>query len=208
MMFPVPYVPLENYRGGRGFGADRSAVAALLKIPGGKLKHGAVDLIVPPKTPVLAMEDGVVIRGPYGFFLEVSAIEIRHRRFIARYCEIDPHTEVKNGDPVKEGQVIGYIGNQPGADMLHLELFSGAASGDLSLNSKNPKNAPYYRRSDMMDPTPVLDGLRFSVAQHVFRPMKLVKDDKGRKFVNFPPSVIAANIFGNIARTLRDTIPI
>ena len=52
MMFPVPYIPSENYLGGRGFGADRSAVAALLKIPGGQLKHGAVDLIVPPKTPV------------------------------------------------------------------------------------------------------------------------------------------------------------
>lgn len=104
--------------------------------------------------------------------------------------------------------MIGYVGNQPGADMLHLELFSGAASGDLTLSSKNPKNAPYYRRSDLMDPTPVLDALRFSVAQQAFRPMKLVKDDQGRKFVNFPPGVIAANILGNIAKTLRDTIPI
>ena len=70
MIFPVPYIPGENYRGGRGFGADRSAVAALLKIPGGKLKHGAVDLIVPPMTPVLAMADGIVVRGPYPFFLK------------------------------------------------------------------------------------------------------------------------------------------
>ena len=142
MIFPVPYIPSENYRGGRGFGADRSAVAALLKIPGGKLKHGAVDLIVPPKTPVLAMEDGVVIRGPYGFFLNVSAIEIQHASFVARYCEINPVTEVSGRQLVKEGQVIGYVGDQPGADMLHLELFSGSETGDLSLSSKNPKNAP------------------------------------------------------------------
>lgn len=207
MIFPVPFIPVENYRGGRGFGADRSKVAELLKIPGGRLKHGAVDLIVPPKTPVLAMEDGVVIQRPYNFFLNVSAIEIQHSRFIARYCEIDPNTEVRSG-PVKEGQVIGYVGNQPGADMLHLELFSGAASGKLSLDKMNQKNAPYYRRSDMMDPTPVLDGLRFTVAQHAFRPMKLVKDSEGRKFVGFPAHVIAANIFGNLARTLRNTLPI
>lgn len=68
MIFPVPYIPNENYRGSRGFGADRSKVAALLAIPGGKLKHGAVDLVVPPKTPVLAMEDGVVLSGPRKFF--------------------------------------------------------------------------------------------------------------------------------------------
>jgi len=207
MMFPVPYIPSENYLGGRGFGADRSAVAALLKIPGGQLKHGAVDLIVPPQTPVLAMEDGVVTKGPYGFFLNVSAIEIKHTSFIARYCEIHPTTEVRAGEPVKEGQVIGYVGNQPGADMLHLELFSGTATGGLTLDSKNTKNAPYYRRKDMIDPTPILDRLRFTVAQRAFRPLKYVKDADGKIFVAFPPEVIAANVLGNLARSLRNTVP-
>ena len=41
MIFPVPFIPKQDYRGGRGFGADRSKVALLLKIPGEKLKHGA-----------------------------------------------------------------------------------------------------------------------------------------------------------------------
>ncbi len=123
VIFPVPYIPNENYRGGRGFGADRTAVAKLLKIPGGKLKHGAVDLIVPPKTPVLAMEDGVMLKGPYNFFLNVYAIEGQHSRFIARYCEISEIGAVRAGALVTEGQVIAYVGNQPGADMLHLELF-------------------------------------------------------------------------------------
>lgn len=193
MIFPVPYIPSENYRGGRGFGADRSAVAALLKIPGGQLKHGAVDLIVPPKTPVLAMAEGMVVRGPYPFFLNVYAIELQHTQFLARYCEIHPNTEVRNGHPVKEGQVIAYVGNQPGADMLHLELFSGAGSGDLSLNRADRRNAPYYRRSDLMDPTAVLDGIRFTVAQRAF-PMKYITDDAGRKFIDFPPAVVPAKI--------------
>ena len=207
MIFPVPYIPSENYRGGRGFGADRSAVAALLKIPGGKLKHGAVDLIVPPKTPVLAMADGTVVQGPYLFFLNVYAIEVQHAQFLARYCEIHPNTEVKASQQVKEGQVIAYVGDQPGADMLHLELFSGGATGDLSLDRTDRRNAPYYRRSDLMDPTPVLDRIRFTVAQRVFRPMKLVTDPQGRKFVNFPPSVVATNIVGTLAQSLGNLKP-
>lgn len=186
MIFPVPYIPNENYRGSRGFGADRSKVAALLAIPGGKLKHGAVDLVVPPKTPVLAMEDGVVLSGPRKFFLNVYAIEVQHSRFIARYCEISEVGAVRIGAMVKEGQVIAYVGDQPGADMLHLELFSGMETGSLSLSSKDTNNAPYYRRKDLMDPTSVLDQLRGTVARAPFRRMSYRVEADGRKYVNFP----------------------
>jgi hypothetical protein len=36
-------------------------------------------------------------------------------------------------------------------------MYSGRASGNLSTNPKDPKNGPYYRRSDLIDPTPYLD---------------------------------------------------
>jgi|GEM_PF-6548965 len=182
MIFPVPFKPDYDWRGGRGFGADRSAVAALLKIPGGKLRHGACDLIVPNGTPVLAMEDGIVIRSGYAFFLGTWAIEVQHSQFIARYCEITSNVNVRVGQRVVEGQVIATVGNQPGADMLHLELFSGHATGNLSTDKNNPRNAPYYRRSDLMDPTPVLDGLVNTISGRK-APYYYHTDEEGRKFL-------------------------
>ncbi len=182
MIFPVPFKPDYDWRGGRGFGADRSAVAALLKIPGGVLKHGACDLIVPFGTPVLAMGDGMVLRSGYAFFLNTWAIEVQHSQFIARYCEITSNVNVKVGQRVLEGQVIATVGNQPGADMLHLELFSGQATGDLSTDKNSKRNAPYYRRSDLMDPTPVLDSLVPTISGRK-APYYYDTDEEGRKFL-------------------------
>ncbi len=163
MHFPLPYIPQKSYRGGRGFGADRTGVAKKLgTCPGDVLKHGACDLMAPPGTPVLAIDDGVVLCNPYRFYDKTYAIEIQHTNFIARYCEIRRQTEVGLQSTVKAGQVIGYVGNQPGADMLHLELFSGARTGPLT-TAKTVANQPFYRRKDMMDPTPVLDSLRHTV---------------------------------------------
>jgi murein DD-endopeptidase MepM/ murein hydrolase activator NlpD len=146
MKFPLPFVPTQSYKGGNGFGASREKVRA-------GLKHAANDLRAKPGTPVLAMDTGVVLRGPYEFFRGTHAIEVQHSQFIARYCEIAPKTEVKVGDCVKEGQVIAYVGNQPGNDMLHIEFFAGTAQGDLT----NKRNPPYDRRKDVFDGVKHLD---------------------------------------------------
>lgn len=145
MQFPLRFVPKIGYRGGRGFGASRNRIRK-------GLKHGACDLIAKPGTPVLAVDDGVVIKGPYKFFRGTYAIEVRHPRFIARYCEIALKGATRSGKHVKAGDVIAYVGNQPGYDMLHFEMFSGTARGRLST-----KTLPYYRRKDLIDPTPYLD---------------------------------------------------
>lgn len=182
MYFPLPYLPKHNYRGGRGFGADRSAVAKKLGIPGNVLRHGAVDLIAPPGTPVLAMDDGEVLCNPYKFFFDTYAIEVQHTNFIARYCEIARQTEVRKHDIVKAGQVIGYVGNQPGGDMLHLELFSGSKTGPLT-TPRTKANQPYYRRADLIDPTPVLDGLVGGVKCNLSTGFKVQTGPDGRKTV-------------------------
>jgi len=93
-MFPIPFVPELDYRGPRGWNADRTAVAKKLNVPGGVLKHAACDLIAPPGTPVLAVADGFVRDAPYPFYpkegpLITYAFSIQHKGFIARYCEID-----------------------------------------------------------------------------------------------------------------------
>jgi murein DD-endopeptidase MepM/ murein hydrolase activator NlpD len=168
-MFPIPYVPALDYRGPRGWNADRSGVAKQLNVPGGVLKHAACDLIAPPGTPVLAVADGFVRDAPYPFYPTEGpqityAFSIQHRGFVARYCEIARKVEVKVGDFVLEGQVIAYVGDQPGHDMLHLELF--------------------FRRSDVMDPTPYLDLWRHSAVwpkstKYKFKP----RDAEGRLFL-------------------------
>jgi hypothetical protein len=61
MKFPLPYVPTTTYKDGNGFGGNRDKVRK-------GLKHAANDLAAPPGTPVLAMDDGVVISKPYRFF--------------------------------------------------------------------------------------------------------------------------------------------
>jgi murein DD-endopeptidase MepM/ murein hydrolase activator NlpD len=185
-MFPIPFVPALDYRGSRGWNADRSAVAKQLNIPGGVLKHAACDLIAPPGTPVLAVANGFVREVPYAFYpkegpLITYAFSVQHRGFVARYCEIDREVEVKPGDYVLEGQVIAYVGNQPGYDMLHLELYEGTEFGQLSTPNAN---APFFRRKDVMDPTRFLDQWKHTAvwkktAKWKYKP----RDADGRLFL-------------------------
>jgi murein DD-endopeptidase MepM/ murein hydrolase activator NlpD len=193
-MFPIPYIPTLDYRGPRGWNADRTAVAKQLNIPGGVLKHAACDLIAPPGTPVLAVGTGFVREAPAPFYPTTGpqityAFSIQHKGFIARYCEIDRKIEVKVGDYVEAGQVIAYVGDQPGSpgyDMLHLELYDGTAFGDLS-TPKLLSNAPFFRRRDVMDPTPYLDQWRHTAvwsrsAKYAYEP----RDADGRLFLRNP----------------------
>jgi murein DD-endopeptidase MepM/ murein hydrolase activator NlpD len=193
-MFPVPFIPALDYRGPRGWNADRTAVAKQLKIPGGVLKHAACDLIAPPGIPILAVANGFVREAPYPFYPTEGpqityAFSIQHQGFVARYCEIDRKVEVKVGDYVLEGQVIAYIGDQPGSpgyDMLHLELYDGTEFGDLS-TPRILANAPFFRRKDVIDPTPYLDRWRPSAVWKQTSKWKYKpRDAAGRLFLEVP----------------------
>ncbi len=191
MIFPLPFVPAQSYRGGLGWNADRSKVAKAAnekagyeKIPGGILRHAAVDLMAPFGTPVLAMDEGEVLGQPYFFFDNTWAIEIAHPKFLARYCEINRVAEVKKGDLVKPGQVIGYVGDQSywAGDMLHLELYSGKTGGNLTTDY-SAKNAPFYRRKDVFDPTATLDSIRGTAIRDLRDKYNYEEDADKRKFL-------------------------
>jgi murein DD-endopeptidase MepM/ murein hydrolase activator NlpD len=178
MRFPLPYVPTTSYKGANGFDGNRDNVRA-------GLRHAANDLKAPPGTPVLAMEDGVVLADPYWFFDKKSptyAMEVKHSRFIARYCEIAATAEVKKGESVKEGQVIAFVGDQTGGDMLHLEFFSGKLGGALSFSPGT--HPPHDRRDDVFDGVKFLDDSR-QTATHLegFTDWKFITDADGRKFL-------------------------
>jgi murein DD-endopeptidase MepM/ murein hydrolase activator NlpD len=151
MRFPIPYIPSQSYKGGNGWGGDRSSVR-----PG--LKHAANDLRAIPGTPVLAMDSGIVIGGPEYFYQSTYVLTVKHPLFIARYGEIAKKAEVGVGDCVVEGQVIAYVGDQKGNDMLHLEFFSGKATGNF-----RTETPPYWRRSDVFNGVAYLDKTRGTV---------------------------------------------
>jgi murein DD-endopeptidase MepM/ murein hydrolase activator NlpD len=176
--FPLPFIPTETWHkrpGGPGthFGAPRNYTDQKT----GKnavLIHGACDLVAPVNTPIYAIEDGYIIRGPYEFLgtcskehpKETYAIDVQHLRFIARYGEISPRLPpgVQAGKKVKQGQTIAYVGDQCGNTMLHLELFEDRDRTDEYLSNENNHSdyyfvppADYQRRNDLLDPTDYLD---------------------------------------------------
>jgi murein DD-endopeptidase MepM/ murein hydrolase activator NlpD len=107
-------------------------------------------------------------------------LEVKHPQFLARYCEIDRNTEVNVGDTVLAGQVIAYVGDQPGDDMLHLEFFTGRLQGDLSF--KPGTHPPFDRRDDVFDGVRFLDQATRSNLK-VDDEWLIVTEPNGRKFL-------------------------
>lgn len=147
MVFPLTFVPQESWKvDPRRFGAPRS---------NGKRKHAGCDLYAPVGTPVHAVADGKILSFR-SFYLGTYSIVVQHENFVVRYGEVKTKMAdgVAVGSTVKEGQVIGYVGKLAGLNvsMIHFEMYDGSATGELT----QPK-APYYRRSDLMDPTLRLD---------------------------------------------------
>jgi murein DD-endopeptidase MepM/ murein hydrolase activator NlpD len=153
MPFPLPFIPKLSYRvGGRRFGADRS---------NGR-KHAGCDLIAPVGTEIFAVADGTVIDAnpTMVFYHGTHSITIQHVGFVARYCEVSGFADgIRRGKTVKAGELIAYVGRMFTTSMLHFEVYAGTLTGPLTA----PKNKPYKRRSDIINPTALLDQL----ASHV-----------------------------------------
>lgn len=165
--FPLAIAPSitwhENPRNTH-FGAPRGA---------GFPVHGACDLVAPPGTNVLAVRDGQVIRAyPFVTYCKNTkgetttwAIDVAHDRYTARYGEISQKLPagVAPGAKVTEGQVIATVGIQCGGSMLHFELFDDPNRVNYLTDKSSHKylyvpQRNYERRSDLLDPTFLLDG--------------------------------------------------
>ena len=155
--FPLATVPAERWTDGmRAFGASRS---------GGKRAHAGCDLYAKKGDWIYAIGKGKVTAGPYPFYAQTDALEIDHGTFHARYGEILKGSAlVKAGDVVEPGQRICKVGHLVGinvpSDMLHLELYSNPGGGRLTVDAahsaKTSKGVPYFRRADVIDPSPLL----------------------------------------------------
>ncbi|HEU4509200.1 MAG TPA: peptidoglycan DD-metalloendopeptidase family protein [Pyrinomonadaceae bacterium] len=154
-LFPFKSLPEVNWTEGmRRFGATRS---------NGARAHAGCDLYFPTGTVIHAVTSGTVIADPYWFYDGTYALEIDHGGFVARYGEIQKHALVRKGDHVSPGQPIAKVGNLLSIvqSMLHLELYDKSAQGALTVKtSKTAKTSggiPFWRRKDLMDPTPKLN---------------------------------------------------
>lgn len=148
-LFPFTVRPSASYlTGARAFRAVRSTARL----------HAACDLLFPVGTPIRALKDGTVIQRSYAFYEGTDALEVDHGTFVARYGEILPGSVPSGinraGATVSRGGVIASVGRlNSGMSMLHLELYSGADTGPLSVSS----SAPFQRRMDLLDATDFLD---------------------------------------------------
>lgn len=158
--FPFPSVPAASWEERpRAFASPRA---------GGARLHAGCDLYFPKGTPIHAIADGVVTRGPYAFYCETFALEIDHGHFLARYGEIQSKTEVVAGARVKAEQKIASVGHLVGiqvpSDMLHFELYDKSLSGPLTVASDSgsamKNGVPFMRRKDLIDPTLQLNQWR------------------------------------------------
>ena len=164
--FPFRSLPLAHWswmKTPRSFGANRSKGRA----------HAGCDLYYPLGTTIHAITDGVVVRHPSDFYCQTDALEVDHGPFIARYGEIQRGCPLRKGDTVKAGQPIAKVGHLVGisvpCDMLHLELYDKSGSGPLTVNERaksrrHTNGRPFYRRSDLMDPTPLLNQWKSRLA--------------------------------------------
>lgn len=116
LRFPVPAV-------------SRAAMSDSFAEARGKRSHLAVDILAPRGSPVVAVEDGTLARlssSPAG------GISIYQLNAAERYCFFYAHLEryaegLTNGQTVKRGDVIGYVGTSgnapPNTPHLHFAIY-------------------------------------------------------------------------------------
>lgn len=99
------------------------------ELRGGARRHEAIDILAPRNTPVFAVEDGTIARL---FLSEAGGITIYQfdprEIYVYYYAHLERYADgLKEGDRVKRGQVIGYVGTTGNAPRdtphLHFAIF-------------------------------------------------------------------------------------
>jgi murein DD-endopeptidase MepM/ murein hydrolase activator NlpD len=111
-------------------GIDRSKLHSNFdEMRGGTRKHEALDILAPRNTPVLAVEDGTIARL---FLSDAGGITIYQydpsNTYVYYYAHLERYAAgLKEGQDVKRGDVIGYVGTTGNAPRdtphLHFAIF-------------------------------------------------------------------------------------
>jgi peptidoglycan LD-endopeptidase LytH len=119
-------------------GVTRSQLRDTYSEARGSRTHGALDILAPRGTPVISAMDGKLMRlfnSRTGGLMVYAADPTD--RFILLYGHLDRYAEgVRDGMPLKRGQVIGYVGTTgnapPGTPHLHFGILRGQPSRNWS----------------------------------------------------------------------------
>lgn len=116
-------MPLEDARMSSNFGMRNHPVL------GGRRNHQGIDLAAPTGTPVYATADGIVSRADwfssYGLYISIE----HGGEMQTRYAHLS-RLAVAEGERVKKGEIIGYVGStgRSTGPHLHYEVrIAGAA---------------------------------------------------------------------------------
>ena len=100
---------------------------------GGSRRHESIDILAPRNTPVVAVEDGTIARL---FMSKAGGITLYQydprERFVYYYAHLEAYADgLKEGAPIRRGQLIGYVGTTgnapPGTPHLHFAIFEMTA---------------------------------------------------------------------------------
>ena len=112
----------------------------------GQRRHEALDIMAPRGTPVRAVEDGRIARL---FTSEAGGLTIYQfdptESFCYYYAHLDRYAAgLREGDPVRRGQVIGYVGSTGNAaeDAPHLHFAISRLTPEKKWWNGEPINPP------------------------------------------------------------------
>lgn len=119
---------------------------------GGVRSHDAIDIMAPTGTPVLAVEDGRIAKlffSQGGGGITVYQFD-PGERYAYYYAHLDRYADgLQDGQAVRRGQVIGYVGSTGNArvDAPHLHF---------AITRLGPKKE--WWKGDALNPYPILKG--------------------------------------------------
>ncbi len=95
-------------------------------------RHIGIDILAPKGTPVVAAVDGAVLKMKWdrGGGRTLRLVD-QERRFVFYYAHLSGYAHgLREGEPVRKGQVVGYVGRTGDAKGAHLHLGIASLLGD------------------------------------------------------------------------------
>ncbi len=95
-------------------------------------RHRGIDILAPKGTPVVAAVDGAVLKmkWDHGGGRTLRLLDTTHK-YVFYYAHLSGYARgLREGEPVRKGQVVGYVGRTGDAKGAHLHLGIASLTGD------------------------------------------------------------------------------